>query len=300
MSQPDSIEKYLTALLKQEGFPYIWPCEANGWSAKGRLGCDYPDGRDCSGAVTWALWKAGYPDVRANTSAQKMWTEWRRTDSPEAGDLILYGRDKHASHVMTLLADGTVFGATGGNSDTTTPAQAFKHGACVQHRPSPEYRPDRVGAVVNPLRVVWEKKKPLVALNPELKAKILAERGLGLDLEPLTSTLAEHMAAITPPMGLPRSEAITREVPMPTEPPIVERRKNVIAPGEGGWVPPAWFPYAAGGLAAALGVIGAALAAGPSPFGKIAGPVLIGLGGFIGTTFGIKSAGPRKDETPGA
>jgi hypothetical protein len=69
-----------------------------------------------------------------------------------------------------------------------------------------------------------------------------------------------------------------------------------LKPGQGGWTPPVWAPYAAGAGATALGSIGAALLALPEPtmITKVFGIVLLGLAAGLGTAAGVTSAGPRK------
>lgn len=69
-----------------------------------------------------------------------------------------------------------------------------------------------------------------------------------------------------------------------------------LPPGAGGWVPPPWAPWAAGGLSTALGGIGAVLLAIPEPTmaTKIVGGVLLALASGAAALAGVSSAGPRK------
>lgn len=66
-----------------------------------------------------------------------------------------------------------------------------------------------------------------------------------------------------------------------------------LKPGQGGWTPPVWVPYAAGGAAAALTAIGSGLVTIPGP-ASIVGMVLMGLATGLGVLAGVSSAGPRK------
>lgn len=142
-------------LLSQEGWPYIWPVEANGYSGKGLEGSKYPLGRDCSGAVTWAIWMAGGPDWRALKSTRHLWGELHEVGQAQAlpGDFALYadvaGR---INHVMTLTEDGRVFGADGPGPSCLTPADGERLDAKVRFRPFTYRKP--AGFRVNPLRKV--------------------------------------------------------------------------------------------------------------------------------------------------
>lgn len=146
---------FYAKLLAQEGFPYTWPGEANRWSGKGLPGSIYPTGRDCSGTVTWALYEAGYrPDLRATCNTRAMWANWREAPNPLPGDVVLYANAKSGiiEHVMTLMADGRVFGADGAGSNCPDPQTAAKLGAKVQWRSGIHYRGVVKGFRMNPLR----------------------------------------------------------------------------------------------------------------------------------------------------
>lgn len=143
-------------LLSQEGFPYTWPVEANGYSGKGLPSSMFPDGRDCSGCFTWALWKAGGPDWRGIKSTRHLWSELRSVEEEQAlpGDLVLYRNEKagHINHVMTLTEDGRCFGATGAGSNCLTPDDSRRLNACVRFEPIHYRRP--AGFRVHPLRAI--------------------------------------------------------------------------------------------------------------------------------------------------
>lgn len=141
--------------LKHEGAPYTW-------GAKGDL---HPNGKisvpcfDCSGFVTAGITACGLPSIchkcnlglRSFHGAQRIMDEWEPTTTPHALDVALYGRPGHANHVMFVWGDGRVYGASGGNSSTTSPQVAARIGACVKFKPSAGYRPDLLGYRVNPL-----------------------------------------------------------------------------------------------------------------------------------------------------
>lgn len=118
------------------------------WDSKG------PDRFDCSGLVTWALSAVGAipPASRLNTNCRVMWTTLPPTEDPQPGDLCFYGAPDAPDHVMALCEDKqTVYGAAGGNSDTTTDEIAAKRGAAVQYRPLVRYRADFLGYRKAPL-----------------------------------------------------------------------------------------------------------------------------------------------------
>ena len=130
---------YLSLLRDSEGTPYVY-------GAKGLPG---QVGLDCSGTVSDALWDA-HDDVdrRRNWNAHRYWSDLPRTTEPKAGDLCLYGSAERANHIMTLMPDGRVFGACGGDSTTTSVAEAHRVGAAVRFRSGPAYRKDLLGCVV--------------------------------------------------------------------------------------------------------------------------------------------------------
>jgi cell wall-associated NlpC family hydrolase len=136
------------------GTPYHW----NG---------KYPGtGLDCSGLVTWCLSSVGaipptaYPDAaplkraayfRSFYNCDRLWDELEPTDAPLAGDLAFYldagskKRGKRASHVMMCVGDGSVIGASGGDSSTISAARAREQGAKVAAYSTHLYRKDFIG-----------------------------------------------------------------------------------------------------------------------------------------------------------
>lgn len=150
------LRAFYRALLAQHGFPYVWPTASNRYSGKGLEGCLFPDGRDCSGAVTYALRRGGFEDVRATCNTAVMWSTWAPVNSENAlpGDVVLYANRKtgKVEHVMTLCEDGRVFGADGAGSNCTDPSIAVRLGASVRFRDRIDYRGAPMGFRVNPLR----------------------------------------------------------------------------------------------------------------------------------------------------
>lgn len=150
-ASPASPERadFLNRILSHEGKPYIWGYKGLKWQ------CDAngePIGFDCSGLVTDGLYHAtkGRLDWRANYNCNKLWEACKPLedgDKPDAGDLVLYGHGKNMlTHVMVYMADGRVYGASGGNSDFTTLERArLSPFARVKFRDSPTYRADFKG-----------------------------------------------------------------------------------------------------------------------------------------------------------
>ncbi len=129
---------FMAWLIGQKGKPYVW-------SYKGApllCGEELLECYDCSGLITAGLNYLGCPDWRQTHSAAKLFDELEATKDPHPGDLAFYGPPTRITHTMIFWGDGRVFGATGGNRDTTTPVIAKKKGACVQFKPSVNYRPD--------------------------------------------------------------------------------------------------------------------------------------------------------------
>lgn len=106
-------------------------------------------GIDCSGVVTWSLYKAGGPDLRQTHNTDALWAELPSTQTPVPGDLAFYGGRgaDDVSHVMVCLwkrHDGVwaVLGATRGGRDTTSIAIAAQQDARVRVKRSHLYRSD--------------------------------------------------------------------------------------------------------------------------------------------------------------
>jgi murein DD-endopeptidase len=147
----EAVQKYLTAIADMGGAPYVWQGKGRSlWHpVKGLVphNFDVPLVFDCSGLVTWGLYEAGWKDWRASHSAETLRTELQRIDEPEAGDLVLYGSPGHATHVETVMPDGSLYGAIGGGPQTTKPDPER---ARVRFRT--KSRPDSLGYYRNPLR----------------------------------------------------------------------------------------------------------------------------------------------------
>lgn len=131
----------------EKGTPYCWPDDSNGYLGKGLQRPESPEALDCSGTVTCGLFNAtkGRLDWRATHNAARLYDSLEPTQTPKPGDLAFYGRGTHVTHVMTVVGDGRVVGACGGNSHTLSVELARKAGARVKYRVSVAYRPDLVG-----------------------------------------------------------------------------------------------------------------------------------------------------------
>jgi hypothetical protein len=98
---------------------------------------------DCSGLVTYSLWKVGGPDWRYTHNAQDLADVLKPVIRPDAAAILLavYGLDdEHVDHVMITVGDGRVYGACGGGPECKTLDLAFRLGARVQFRSRPDYR----------------------------------------------------------------------------------------------------------------------------------------------------------------
>ena len=125
--------EFLRATLAKMGAPYVW-------------GADGEDTFDCSGLVAFGLLKAGGPDWRKSHNCERFWKELHPTWTPRCGDLAFFGaKPNGASHVMIILPFGLVFGASGGNSTTTSVEAARAIKAKVKIFTDVNYRPDFLG-----------------------------------------------------------------------------------------------------------------------------------------------------------
>jgi murein DD-endopeptidase len=146
---PEAVDRFLAVALAQEGAPYVWSGKGEFVAGKRHAFVNSNGIQklvfDCSGLVTWCLRRCGWQS-RVEYNANRMWQEMEKTDKPQPGDFILYGKPALASHVEIVMTDGRTFGAIGGNSKTLQPTS----GAKVQWRAKP--RADVLGYVLNPLR----------------------------------------------------------------------------------------------------------------------------------------------------
>ena len=154
MGTPTKLALFLTYIRSKEGMPYCWPTQENNYSGKGWKHAKYKDCYDCSGLVTDGIFWAtgGKLDYRMSTNCIQLLRLCRRVPDTEvkAGDFAFYGADPHSTtHVMVALERQgdvvPVFGASGGNSDVTSPAIAKKKGARVRSRSTHLYRRDFLG-----------------------------------------------------------------------------------------------------------------------------------------------------------
>lgn len=119
---------FLHEVLRLVGTPYLW-------------GGKTPQGLDCSGLVTYALWRAGGPDWRQTHGSANLREACAKPEGPpRPGALAFYPR-----HVMVHVGLGVVVGACGGDSRTTNLAIAERKGARVMSKATHVYRPDFLG-----------------------------------------------------------------------------------------------------------------------------------------------------------
>ena len=143
----------------------VWMCRE--WRDTGgisqrhwyRWNGDGPDTFDCSGFVLYGVTLFGAPNLSKTWNCDRMWkSNWARLElgQVEPGDLAFYGMPSHATHVMVWAGDGSVIGASGGGSNTTTPQVARIQNAFVKRKPVHNYRPDFLG---------FRRFEPLAALT---------------------------------------------------------------------------------------------------------------------------------------
>ena len=99
-----------------------------------------PDRFDCSGFICYCWRAAGYRD--GDYSADTMfdnfrtgrWAASKITDPKKIlpGDIVFYGKDTNASHVVMAVSPSYVIGASGGAKSTDTDAEAKARGAMVR------------------------------------------------------------------------------------------------------------------------------------------------------------------------
>lgn len=124
------VREYIIALaLKFQGTPYIW-------------GGSVPYiGFDCSGFVVWILQVFGILPS-GDWTADGLGRVFPHTESPEKGDLCLYGTKDRLTHVMFYVDDDMCVGASGGGSETTSVEIARARGAQVKVKKPVKYRSD--------------------------------------------------------------------------------------------------------------------------------------------------------------
>lgn len=114
-------DRYIAELELLLGKPVLW-------AQKG------PDAFDCSGSVTWCLWKAGGPDLRHLDNAQALYEATRGlmpiAEKPLKGDLVLYGYGPtQIIHVASVDQFGGVISADGATPAITSLQQALANPA---------------------------------------------------------------------------------------------------------------------------------------------------------------------------
>ena len=127
--------------------PYQW--------GGGRSPNDY--GVDCSGLLIRAQEFADAngsapPPLPPEGRTSTIWNEvLPKIDVPQPGDVALYGRPDHASHVVVIerwdpaTQTASIIGANGGDRDVTSPDIAASRGAFVRRAPTHLYRDGFLG-----------------------------------------------------------------------------------------------------------------------------------------------------------
>ena len=135
MSQRDSFLRFVDECLRAD-VPYLW-------------GGKSLQALDCSGLVTLGLYLASGLDLRQTHNTDMMWNHWEPISGVQTrpGDVALYGgsRPDDVSHVMVLLDGGSVIGASGGDSTSTSLRIAASQGAQVRRYSRADYRSDLRG-----------------------------------------------------------------------------------------------------------------------------------------------------------
>lgn len=126
-------------LQEQQWAPYIFGSKGGVHALPGgkQVACF-----DCSGLVTCGLLEVGGPDWRQTHGAAGLFEALGHVDFPAPLDLAAYGPPGHVDHVMFWWGDGRMYGASGGDSTTTTVASALSRRACVHFKTAVSYRPD--------------------------------------------------------------------------------------------------------------------------------------------------------------
>jgi len=123
-------EQILDRLLTYQGAPYVWKGKGlHLWTPAGLALHSFGEPVfDCSGLMGVAILEAGGPDWRATKSADAYRTSLPFAESWEFGALRIYGDGQKANHVSFVVRPGYVLEAAGGDSTTTSPAEARKRG----------------------------------------------------------------------------------------------------------------------------------------------------------------------------
>lgn len=118
-------QHFLTTALAYLGTPYRW-------------GGDDPSGFDCSGYVLEGLKSAGIVSETEDITADQLLARFSRCriGTAMSGALqFLCDRYGHAYHVVICLDEQFQIGASGGNSATLSPVDAWRQNAYIKIRP---------------------------------------------------------------------------------------------------------------------------------------------------------------------
>lgn len=103
-----------------------------------KWGGDDPSGFDCSGFCIEILKSVGLFDRNADTTAQRLYSKYKKVDAPERGCLAYWHAKDDTTkivHVEFCLNHRLTIGSSGGGKSTTTLAQAIKQNAFIKVRP---------------------------------------------------------------------------------------------------------------------------------------------------------------------
>lgn len=130
--------------------PYLWGGKGEMvYAPKGAKIAPY-FGLDCSGFITYSVYKLTGKDLRFTHNTDKMWQEWEEVsyEDVEPGDCAMYGGDTendvdHVMMVLCVIGDViVVVGACSGDSKTIDRKIAKDQDARVKVRASHLYRRD--------------------------------------------------------------------------------------------------------------------------------------------------------------
>lgn len=153
MLTADQLVQVVEIAKSQIGAPYVWRGKGDQlWAVPKPIPSPFPVYVfDCSGLVTWAIEKAGGPDMRFFENAQTLFDHLHPvtfTGAPPQSAfpfLAMFGQGpKKVSHVGIMVPEGLIE-AAGGGGNCTSPDIAKRLKACVRLTPTGKIRKDLVG-----------------------------------------------------------------------------------------------------------------------------------------------------------
>lgn len=116
--------EFLIYLERFIGVPYRWG------------GDDPIDGFDCSGLVIEGLMAIGKVDSDFDTTAQGLYSMYKKVSKPDRGVLVFYGQDEHnITHVAACKDKLLAIESGGGGYHTRSKDDAARSNAVVRIRP---------------------------------------------------------------------------------------------------------------------------------------------------------------------